>query len=291
MKRIICIIMVILVFISFSSSSVYAKTGQEHKKDFEAVLFGSKKLNEKEKQTAEILAAAAYLTIDQFKTYGQTSLDTLNKNEVRNLPTLEEISIEGGGKHRLYAHNGWDSEYHSLKYRKRYNDPAWQKKWKLRKGIIESAVNKVFNFNWWSGIPLVGDKIPASSEECDSFCALIYYVHLLGDHIETDTLDEYQLLMPLGGKVFEESVVSELQYHCEVLFAEQVDTVAYKNLDFSLDEIDSKCLKIGTIKESNLVKNQELAKELLSVLEKYIPTLLKNEEFFYNTLYKEKMAG
>lgn len=295
MKRLICILMLIVISISFSSSPVCAETGKEHQKDFESILFGSDKLEKKEKQISKIFAAAAYLTIDQFKTYGQNYLDTLEKNGVRNLPTLEEISIEGGGKHRLYAHNGWDSEYHHLKYRNRYNDPAWEKKWKSRKGIIESAVNKVFNFNWWSGIPLVGDKIPDSSEECDSFCALIYYIHLLGDHKVTHTLDEYALLMPLGGRYFEDTVVSELQYHCEVLFAEQVDTDSFKNLESSLEDIDVKCLKMGTInkenKEKKLEENQELAKELFSALEKYVPTLLKNEEFFYNAVYKEKSAA
>lgn len=85
MKRLICILMLIVISISFSSSPVCAETGKEHQKDFESILFGSDKLEKKEKQISKIFAAAAYLTIDQFKTYGQNYLDTLEKNGVRNL--------------------------------------------------------------------------------------------------------------------------------------------------------------------------------------------------------------
>ena len=291
MKRLLSILLLILIVIGPCAKPVYAKKGEEHKKDYRDVIFGTSKLSDIEKAVADAFAAAAFLTIDQYKNTGQNQLDVLKTYGIQNLPTIEEISIEGKGKHRTYAHNGWDSEIHPLKYRNTYNDSQWDKKWKLRKGIIEKTVNKTFDFNWWSGIPIIGNKLPTSSEECDSFCALIYYIHLIGDHVETHTLDEYKCLMPLGGRFITETIVSELEYHCEVLFAEQTDTLVYSQLQKSLRKIDNDCLKLGIISEDTIDKNHEIANELLDELKRYIPKLLKEEAFFTNAMKANKKAS
>lgn len=291
MKRTISMILTLLLFIA-SATPVYSKGGEEHKKDYKEVLFGTVRNGSPEDEAAAALAAAASLTIDHYKlNNGQKQLDTLKKYGVKNLPSLEAISIDGGGKHRVYAHNGWDSEYHSLRDKQRYSDAQWQKKWKLRKGIIEKTVNAIFDFNWWSGIPVIGEQLPSSSEECDSFCALIYYIHLIGDHVETHSMDEYNLLMPLGGRVLSDTIVSELKYHCEILFENQEDTNEYDHLEDKLREIDTECLNMGDITENNLKKNQELAQELLDELKKDIPILLKEESFFSNAMDQLKKAG
>lgn len=291
MNRFIALVLILLLTIS-TAKPVYSKGGEEHKKDYIAVLFGTVPSSSPEADAAGALAAAAYLTIDHYKAdKGQKQLETLKKYGIKNLPSLEDISIEGSGKHRVYAHNGWDSEYHALRDKSRYSDALWQKKWKLRKEIIEKTVNDIFDFDWWSGIPVIGNQLPSSSEECDSFCALIYYIHLLGDHVETETMNEYRLLMPLGGRYFSDTIVSELEYHCEILFENQIDTNAYSRLEDKLNEVDNACLKTGEITDRNIKSNQKLADDLLDELKKDIPELLENESFFSNSINKLKKAS
>ena len=62
-------------------------------------------------------------------------------------------------------------------------NPDWSNSvWPKRQEILLSAVEKVFNFN---GLPDFTDRIFGNyTDQGRAFTRLLYYIHLLGDHIE-----------------------------------------------------------------------------------------------------------
>lgn len=271
---------------------VYAKVGVGHDADLQAVLFGDRVLTKEMKATVKMLEEASYLTIDQFDSKGQNKLDFLSGKGVRGLPKLKEINIDPGvANHRKYAHNGWNSEWHQMKYNSQYNkDENWQKKWKKRKSILLNTVNEVFGFSWFSNIPLIGGVVNDYGEDCDSFCAIVYYTHILGDHEVTSDISQYEILLPIGGGSLDNTIIQELSYHFESLFSEQEHTEAYNSLMDGLDDLNNECLEIGDITEKNIGKNQEIARKLLELMEDNVPELLENEGFFADVFYKNRTS-
>ena len=80
MNRFIALVLILLLTIS-TAKPVYSKGGEEHKKDYIAVLFGTVPSSSPEADAAGALAAAAYLTIDHYKAdKGQKQLETLKKS-------------------------------------------------------------------------------------------------------------------------------------------------------------------------------------------------------------------
>ncbi len=285
-------IVTICITVSFCYKPVYAKVGEGHDADLEAVLFGDRVTTSDMKTTIKMLEAASYLTIDQFQSNGQAKLDLLSRNGVKGLPKLEDINIDpGAANHRKYAHNGWNSEWHQLKYNSQYSkDEKWQKKWKKRKGILLDTVNEIFGFSWFSNIPLIGSALNDYGEDCDSFCALVYYTHILGDHEVTDDISQYEVLLPIGGGPLDNSIIQELTYHCETLFSDQERTEAYKSLMDGLDELNDEWLEMGDVNKDKIKKNQEIATKLLKLMEENVPELLENTDFFADVFYKNKVA-
>ncbi len=271
---------------------VYAKVGKGHNADLEAVLFGDRVINSDMQTTIKMLEAASYLTIDQFQSNGQDRLNLLSGNGVKGLPEIADINIGPGAiNHRKYAHNGWNSEWHQLKYNSQYSkDEKWQKKWKKRKSILLNTVNEIFEFSWFSSIPLIGGVLKDYGEDCDSFCALVYYTHILGDHEVTNDISQYEVLLPIGGGPLDNSIIQELSYHCETLFSDQERSEAYKALMKGLDELNDEWLNMGDVTESNIKKNQEIATKLLKLMEENVPELLENTDFFADVFYKDKVA-
>ena len=285
MKRKFCLLLLTIAVLLSISIQALAHSRSNHDKEMEKVFFGGKATSE-QKDMAKALEAAAYLTIDQFGGNGQKNLDLL-ESYVDDLPELEEIDISKSetSHHREYTHQGWTSKYHDIQSRGDNNlDEEWKKKWKLRKKILEDTVESIFKFNWWSGIPLIGRALPDYGAKGDSLCALIYYTHLLGDHEETEKMDQYNYLLPVGGKVNNKDIIHEIMYHCNVIFEAQSDSREFSLFTMKLEEINSKYYKLIKIDSTNIGENQKYASEVLQVLQDYIPEFLEYEDFYQNSV-------
>jgi hypothetical protein len=192
----------------------------------------------------------------------------------------------GGNTHGWYTHLGWDHIY----------DEDTTNRWLIRKEILRNALDKQFNFS-------LLDKIGISrSNKRDSFAALLYYVHILGDHennaittahtrLPIRSLDEqnvnYQTIEEHWTSDYEDedaivqwrkewiaqtTIIAELNKHLPIIFSKQKNDVHYINM-------------IKGINKNSTEGQKEKAKKLLGILFKNVPYLLKNESFtkaFYN---------
>ena len=203
------------------------------KKDFEAVILADRDYrnnHRKSEQTRHLkaLESGIYLCIDQFQESGKGDLKILDDYGVPDLPkSVSEINPPSsktqlsGSNHHYYTHRGWDMDYG--KY-----DLA---NWKLRKLILLNTVEAVFDFTKVIPNNLFGHRIVEYDSRCNSFAALAYYVHVLGDYLEDDGYTKFS-----GGKVGsqkmqfarKESTVSdenrdlfwEIEKHLNTLFAD-----------------------------------------------------------------------
>lgn len=220
--------------------------------------------------------SASYLAIDQYNGSGIDDLRELKNYGIKWLPTsIIDINFTANSNHRTHTHRGWDTVYNPDKGH-----------WDIRKMILLSTVNNVFNFGSKTNNP------ERYEGQCNSFAALIYYVHLLGDTENSDDLNEALIMLPLGGRKDDIGIIHELLQHIEILFPKQHADPDYKELVNELKNIDSK-LKPLVQQKGGLQKDDKesrdkyrsYATETLSVLEHYLYKLLKNEPFFKKVFY------
>lgn len=144
------------------------------------------------REAIEAIESAAYLCPDQFNGSGKEELNTLIAYGVPGIPnSIDEINFTSNWQHRRYTHMDWVPMEHP--------DVG---NWDMRKEILLATVNKVFDFGPFTDpVPLLGWKVDYT-DQCNSFCALVYYVHILGDNEALDTFDKYKkegsYVIPLG---------------------------------------------------------------------------------------------
>jgi hypothetical protein len=198
-----------------------------------------------------------------------------------NIPNVKEFLTPGGAYHEVYTHLGWEHPY-SLDTMRR---------WLIRKEILRDFLGKHFNFF------LNGSTDIIKPSKRDSFAALLYYVHILGDH-EDNTVTTARTRIPIknldeqndkdneiiirwernnnnGNGIPKTTIIEELNKHLKILFNGQENDTHYKNL-FSLN---------GYLPEGQ----KEKAWWILNILFNNVPYLLKNEQFaknFYNNILK-----
>ncbi len=218
-----------------------------------------------------VLESASYLAIDQFNENGQYDLDTLKAYGVSGLPTLRDIDYTASGKtHRSCTHRGWDFEYGGLE----------EGRWKQRKQILLNTADAVFDFR-------------GNEKQKESFCAVIYYIHILGDLMDDESYKKKNgLIMDPGGRSDKADIIDELLKHFNVLFADQKSTHKYLFLTTRMGDYNTKLSKIvqskgGINTDEKFALRQEYVKGLMELLPLYLPEMLKEEEFFYNTFYKK----
>lgn len=276
-KKLLSIFLLVIFCVLFSGAA--AHNANEHNRDLRCVLFGPTCLlpdkNPKTDEAMIKLYNASYLAIDQFNGRGTNSLNYLKQHGIRWLPSgIIKINYTASSKtHRTYTHRGWDHSY--------VNDKSH---WQDRKLILLSTVNNVFKFGHTT------NNISAYKGKCDSFAALVYYVHLIGDQIENKKYNDEGLEMPLGGRRDDYEITEELLKHIKILFAEQVSSDDYKNLENGLKKIDERLKKI-VLKTGGLRSDEDFeqyhtnAEEMLNLLQRYVHKLLKNEKFFSKVFY------
>ena len=263
------IAIMLLVMLAVMKSSVYADEARGHNKALIKVLFGNDKVSNTDKM--DLLNDACQLAIDQHNNDGQKTLDELRAT-IRGLPdTVESFNVNHGKLHRNYTHKGWDYEY-------KEDEAHWKD---IRKKIILDTVNQVFDFGVLSKITKLG-----YDDKCNSFSALIYYVHILQDHATNKEFQSNYHEIPLAkGRGDKYGIVEELEKHCEILFADFDDSKEYRTLfndlvfyKRSIQKIYSSRSDLEDVEKYD--KYRQAAEDLLKTLEKDIPPLMKKEDFF-----------
>ena len=138
-------------------------------------------------------------------------------------------------------------------------------------------------FSW---IPGAADALYPPSEQCEAFCAMVYYIHILGDHIEGDASKNLEYLEPIQYvDAFTSGIITELKEQLQIVFMAQKRSWSYAGLMEALTTLEIESAeeyktwgKLDTKEKCDI--NKEFAKEILRVLSAYLPTLLKREPFF-----------
>jgi len=295
-------IVLFIITIFISCLSVYGYGSQEeHDKDLQRVLYGSTdfKLDGELEKCFKNIADAASICIDQYtlnpaKPAKKSLFDDL-KTAVGLPYSFESIELKtenvgigiSPNNHRAFTHRGW--------YFNNYSD---QNFWEKRKKILFYTVNKLLfsDGTIFRSIPLIDtldtlitDYEKSDNEQCDAFCCLIYNVHILGDHVATDSPKQLNplVLEPLARYNDYYGILFDLKDCLKKLFPKHTDT--YYTLISQLDILSGKAnLNLreggGIIETDENVKiNSQLAKDTIDILAEYVPGLLKEEDFFKNS--------
>lgn len=167
--------------------------------------------------------------------------------------------------------------------------------WPLRKEILLKTTAKVFDFQ--RGGQFLWIKWDYD-EKCNSMAALIYYIHLLEDHLdkltpeeghEQDIIREDQedsnTMLFVSISENEPDVVSEIIKHLKIIFEDQTSSNRFNVLENELGEIRRKAKEIkGATGEVDTVEKRDAYKaqveKCIDWLADYVPTLLKEEDFW-----------
>lgn len=309
-KRIVAIALVIALTLCCIGSAYAHGSAGEHWQDLRLVLFGDTHYRGQTQRTDDlriVLERASSLCIDQFGGSSSSYLEQLRLKGVKNLPaTIAEIDLDATAmNHRSFTHLGWDATYSGDA-----RNPEWAQRWADRRNLLRNSVEHVFNFK--------------DERQKEAFCGLLYYVHILGDHIEfkygTYGTGKDQVILIAGGHG-QVTFISELLDVLAILFEDQKNSYHYmlmvrelrteeillnallnQNYVPSLymdqvntadtDEMDDAQVLV-LLNEPEKMDTPELfaasytahAKRILEILSRHVPYLLKEEEFFRKVFY------
>lgn len=278
------------IFITTSFSAAAYEKREAHNDDLEHSLFllyeHDLKEDQKTKDAIKALEYAAYLTIDQANSNGETELKFLKEYGVKDLPaSVSELGKNVfGGEHRRHTHIGWED--------KNYISSEDLKYWKIRKKILINTVDEIFDLD-------------GKEKKKESFCALVYYIHILGDRYDDCQKGKRTPpaeVMEIGGKSYDKSIISELKTHLATLFSNQKHTSNYQHMISELNDIES---KLQTVNFSSLTDKDNTSDDFLlykkcveRTLSLFTATthspqeqfamLLKGEHFFNKVFYKHE---
>lgn len=270
-----------------------------HDADLKNVLFdGGDSGNE---EALDHLEEAMYLCLDfnSMEPKGGEYLENLRAYGVAGLPDKpDDINLPGGSKHQKYTHRGWDKQ---STYFQGEKNAELKKKWELRKEILINTSYKVFGYSPAPGFlawtPL-GDE--GREKKHQSFAALVYYVHVLGDYVAIEdehwkSFSVHATKIPFASpeRTGDIDIFSELEKHLAIVFADQKDGYQYDQLLKDIDGVASKSRKLAGSEGgiNTLDKFQEAhgyAVELMDVLSgksghaNRVHDLLMYEESFTN---------
>lgn len=287
-----CLLFILVLVVSFCSinNNTYSYSSDKHDEYLEEVIFGGNRLNDKADEIIDLLNTASYLAIDFFNTSnkGENCIKKLNDNKVKYLPEINDIYYSSNPYHRQYTHRGWNHIYEDDKGN-----------WKSRKIILQSTVNKLFNFK------LSKDQLDRENQ-CNAFSALIYYVHIVGDHIHDYECSQYyepRIQIPLSN-VYEpykagqgsqdnndSNVIYDLTKWLKILFKNQKGKHQYINVIQKLNSIYYELEKIrkqegGLNTKDRRNAYEKYSEDIMEVLKLYVPLLLKDEEFYRSVVIR-----
>lgn len=267
MKKKIVALICFLIGISFFC---YSHGAEKHDEFFKFILFGSDVgLDAKENEKLILLDYASRIAIDQYNGSYEYELNFLKSKGINTITSIKDIDYTSNQYHQRYTHLGWTFSY-----------PRDVANWELRKKLLLATTNKVFKFN--------------SNEQHDAFAALMYYIHIIGDHHGDDKNNAY-CRMALGGRSDSLDILDELSIYIPRLFKKQKSEA--NALCERLQTINQKCSALlkrkGEEYDDRNVKRevmdltpeeyktyQRYARDTLKVLSEEVPNLLRNEKWF-----------
>jgi hypothetical protein len=212
----------------------------------------------------------------------ELKINSIPKNEEFLTPGPEDYS------HEEYTHLGWDYPNYT---------PDTARKWLVRKEFLRDFLGKHFSF----GLNDSADIIKPSKR--DSFAALLYYVHMLGDHegnkiggahtrIPIKSLDEQNdeetgivthWERNINGTPIT-NIIDELNHHLKILFSGQENDPRYKQLlsiGNYLPEVYQINAEDDTPERARKIQENQRAKAMwvLDRIFETVPYLLRNESF------------
>jgi len=272
-KQVITILLTAVLCFSLTTS-VYAFNSDEHDKYMLDVLFKSFKNVENDpsvKNEVEALECAAFLTIDQYNGNGENELSFLQQYKVKDIPSsISKIDYTANQYHRKATHRGWDESkivYTTISI----------ERWDIRKKILLNTADKIFDFK-------------GNTSKRDSFCALIYYIHILSDRISDNKYYPNDVIMELGGRSDNQDITHELRHHIGILFSDQSHSFKFNHVVTKLDYIDSRIAALlkknnGVLSDKDFAEYKGYAEDIMEVLMYNIPEMLKDEDFFKKVFY------
>lgn len=252
----------------------------EHDELLARVLFKDGACPREHEKTLRALQDACALCLDQFNGRGGDLLDALVAKGVTGIPSgIDEIDFTGNSHHRMYTHRGWDVDYGAIG-----EDRA---KWPRRRLILSQTVKWAFE--------TIGDA------DCDAFCRLVYYTHVLRDHLETKDYGHYRndlqprYIMPLkrahaladceGSDLFAQFLACDND-----LFAMKAphmfgDFAA--NLNTCSEEAMALVASVGGIDSAEKYEKLfDCGSRLKDLLCRCVPDMLRQRDFFARTFYR-----
>lgn len=292
MLRKISFILIIFAALFINQDCVLSHNSiEEHNEEIEYVLFGDRDFKSTHPMYAEKIKAIEYavgLCIDEFNMLGIKNFEFLQTRNIPNFPkSMEEFNFwDSPARHRYYTHRGWNLGDEDKAH------------WSVRQQLLLNTIDKeLFSTeNVIAGFfSDVFQKDNYEKKQRESFAILLYYVHILGDHLEAgkkttpmDKMNAVASIAPLTRPNYDTknnpAIVPELIECVKILFKSQ-DTDRYFN-DFvqDLEEIRERSSAItdskGGLNTENFVEYNKCAEDLLESLASYVPTLLKKEDFF-----------
>lgn len=291
-KKIIYITILFLL-VMLMHCITYAHTADEkggHNDIMNSILFGTSKpqfnkSNAKNLDTA--LEYASYICIDQFNGNGEKQLRFLNntigvKGIIKDINKINYPNPSEGdtSAHRKFTHLGWENVYSHVVIPK--TDIYENDNWNLRKIVLLNTINKVFKFG------IMSNSITGYDKKCNALASFIYYIHLIGDYQDMNekkyskykqnsNKDPY--MMVLYKKDDKNNILNAIEEDLKVLFSTQENDEHYRRLlSPSISEITK--IKNRLVKENNYNDYTKICNDLIEVLSKNVPNLLKNEDFF-----------
>jgi len=294
MKKLLCSFLLIsLLSMSWIVPALAHPDQNDHYIDIEKILFGKEILTKSERDSTTLtgdpakdalisLEHAAAIVLDQYKGLYQDKLDRLREYGVQNLPPDTTTKMDedprginfgaSGHDHRSFTHRGWTFSYL----------PASSKaNWPVRKEILLETAKAVFDAE------LLDDK------RREAFCALIYYIHVLGDLLpdskEKDGSITVHLIQPNASTrnpAENADIFLELDRYLSILFTNHGTT--FSRMQKKIRNLRSEAIEISRRYNSFPDKNNpqamndyhDIAKRLYKILCVEINPMLQLEPFF-----------
>lgn len=270
---------ILTVSIALPNKNISAHDYSGHNNDLVTLLFGEFRqgMTVKGERNFDMLCKAARLAIDYTSLpFGMDDMEFLRQNGVKNLPALSEIKYTSNQHHQRDTHRGWDFTY-----------PIDRANWQKRKQILISTIEKICDFKKTERIKI------------EAFAALVYDIHILGDHIgdsEQTRWDRLRLtsvgsskgsiIPPTSEPRFDSNanLLVYMIFHIQRLFREQKNSIFYNQLEiFLLNNCD---FFYGRNEgEIPIQEIKDFAIEVRRNLKLCLPNLLKNEDFFRRAFY------
>lgn len=258
---------VLIVFLIFSFSC-FSHGADIHDEYFQKVLFGNNlQLSKNEQEKIKLLNYSTRIAVDQYNGSCERELNDLKSNGIKTITSIKEIDFTSNSHHQRYTHRGWNFSYVTT-----------TGNWDLRKQLMLDTTRKVFSFS--------------SNDKHDAFTALMYYIHILGDH-EGDKISNSMDRIALGGRTDRIDILNELNLYIQILFKNQNTEIICSKLQ-SLNRKCTSLLRrtekgyedrnvkrdVTELSEEEYKMYQKYAKDILKILNEEIPILLKNEKWF-----------